>query len=78
MPFYKELAATRLDLSTLTSQRRHKKNSAQTEFSFCSSTKAWLKSFKASRDDKREPITAQALLAVEAQAGIVNDYGAVR
>lgn len=51
---------------------------AQAEFSFCSSTKAWLKSFEASRDDKSEPITAQALLAVEAQAGIVNDYGAVR
>jgi hypothetical protein len=72
-----DLNPARAYLYVLTSQRRHKKISAQTEFSFCSST-ALQKSFEASRDDKSEPITAQALLAVEAQAGIVNDYGAVR
>jgi hypothetical protein len=75
--FYTGLNVTLADLSVVTSQRRHKKISAQTEFPFWSST-ALLKSFEASRDDKSEPITAQAPLAVEAQAGIVNDYGAVR
>ena len=38
----------------------------------------WRKSFEESRDDKKEPITAQALLAVEAQAGIVNDEDTIR